>query len=139
MTDQNSGPEQDPFAPPPAGSVPPPPPPPPGYGTPAAAYPPQYAQPVYPGAAAQNGPGTTALVLGIIGLLCCGLLSIVAVVMGGRGKKLAAQGLATNGGVANAGYILGWIGIVLWVVGIAAQIVWFATGHGSFEFSTSTR
>ncbi len=93
---------------------------------------------MYGGAAAQNGSGTTALVLGIIGLLCCGLLSIVAVILGSKGKKLAAQGLATNGGVARAGYILGWIGIVLWVVGVIAQIVWFATGHGSFEFSTST-
>lgn len=97
---------------------------------------PAYSQPGY--AAPQNGPGTTSLVLGIIGLLCCGILSIIAVVMGSKGKKLAAQGLATNGGVAQAGWILGWVGIALWIVGVIVQIALIAAGNGSWSFSTST-
>lgn len=83
----------------------------------------------------QNGAGTTALITGILGLLCCGLLSIVAVITGMRGQKLAAQGLATNGGSAKAGLILGWIGIALWILGVIGYIALLATGT---HFSSTT-
>ncbi len=74
---------------------PPPPPPPPGsYGTPAAGG----------GPALQNGPGTTALVTGILSLFVCPvILSIVAIVQGNKGEQLAAQGLANNGDMAKWG------------------------------------
>ncbi|MEO6821173.1 MAG: DUF4190 domain-containing protein [Candidatus Nanopelagicales bacterium] len=102
-------------------------PPAPGYG-----QAPAYAAPGY--AAPQNGQGTAALVTGILGLLCCGLLSIVAIITGMKGQKLAAQGLATNGGSAKAGLILGWVGVGLWIVGTAAWIFLFATGSYSGNF-----
>lgn len=85
----------------------------------------------------QNGSGTTALITGILGLLCCGLLSIVAIITGMKGQKLAAQGLASNGGSAKAGVILGWIGIGLWILGIIGYIALIATGTHFSSVSTN--
>lgn len=123
--------------PPPPAYTPPPAPtaagsPGPGYG-----QAPTYASPGY-SAAPQNGAGTAALICGILGLLCCGILSIVAIITGVRGKRLAEQGLATNGGSAKAGLILGWIGIALWILGVAGYIALLATGnHFSSNLPTS--
>lgn len=121
--------------PPPYGA--PPPPPPPAYGSPSPVYgtpppppaagaipPPAYPPaPGQPGAPAwgyarpQNGPGTAALVTGILSLVCCGIiLGIVAIVQGRKGMALADQGLATNRGTAQAGFVLGIVGLVLWAV-----------------------
>lgn len=94
---------------------------------------PTYQAPNY--GAMQNGTGTTALITGILGLLCCGLLSIVAIITGMKGQKLAAQGLANNGGAAKAGLILGWIGIALWILGVIGYIALIATGN---HFSSVT-
>ncbi len=136
-------PEDDPFARPPEGTTPPPPapatppPPPPGYAVPPPAYaapPPGYGTP-QPGygayAAPENGQGTTALVTGVLGLLCCGLLSIVAIVTGRRGVALADAGRANNRGTAQAGMILGWIGVALWLFGIVVAIIVSATSSSS--------
>ena len=118
--------------PPPAPSVPPPPPP--AYGVPAAPAAPGYGGAAYGAVAApQNSQGTIALITGILGLLCCGLLAIVAIFTGRNGMALAAAGKATNGGMAKAGYWLGIIAVVLWVLGI---IVTIATG--GFHFSAGT-
>ncbi|MGD9956572.1 MAG: DUF4190 domain-containing protein [Candidatus Nanopelagicales bacterium] len=147
MSDPNQPADGDPFAPPPAdgsggipgipGDTPPPPPPAPAYGTPPPPPPavpaygaPAYGapQPAYAAAAPQNGPGTTALVTGILGLLCCGILAIVAIIQGRKGIALADQGLATNRGSAQAGMILGWIGVALWALSIVGYGILFATG-----------
>ncbi len=148
MSDPNQPDQPNPYQPPEPGAAPPPPPPPPPpaqptYNAPPAYGQPQYGQaqygpPGYAGAAPQNGAGTTSLVLAIIGLLCCGILSIIAVVMGSKGKKLAAQGLATNGGVAQAGFVIGWIGIALWVLGLIVNGVLLATNNGSFSYNIGT-
>ena len=139
-------PEDDPFARSPEGSAPPPPPPgygtppppPPAYGTPSPPPPPPgygVAQPSYgyPAsyASPENGQGTTALVTGILGLLCCGLLSIVAIVTGRRGMALADAGRATNRGSAQAGMILGWIGVALWGFGVVVAIISTAVSSSS--------
>jgi hypothetical protein len=62
--------------------------------------------------------GTASLVLGILGVLgCCTFLfSILAIVFGVQGRKKASQGLATNGGMATAGLILGIVGVALGVI-----------------------
>lgn len=87
----------------------------------------------------QNGAGTTALITSILGLLCCPVvLSIVAIIFGRKGKRLAAQGLATNGGVAQAGYIIGIIGLILGVLTIVGWIALIATGNSTWEFNTNT-
>lgn len=143
MSDPNQPADGDPFAPPPAGGSanipgipgdtppPPPPPPAPAYGAPPAA--PAYGtpQPAYAAAAPENGPGTTALVTGILGLFCCGILAIVAIIQGKKGMALADQGLATNRGSAQAGMILGWVGVALWAVSIIGYGILFAVGGAS--------
>ncbi|MEV5438236.1 DUF4190 domain-containing protein [Streptomyces sp. NPDC052682] len=95
-----------------------------GYGWPGMPMPPQ------------NGMGIAAMVLGI--LSCClfclyGVVSVVlgilAVVFGIKGRKRAEQGVADNHGQAQAGLIMGIIGIVLGItvivliaIGITAAI-----------------
>lgn len=71
----------------------------------------------------QNGMGTAALVLGIIGLVGCGgftiILPLLATIFGAIGRKKADQGLANNRGQATAGLVMGIIGLVIglsWVV-----------------------
>jgi hypothetical protein len=91
---------------------------------------PPQGQPVMP----QNGMGTAALVMGILQFFCLGIIgSILAVVFGRIGMKRAEQGLATNGGAAKAGYILGIIGIILNVIATIVLIVFFATSSGGMS------
>ncbi|WP_071286218.1 DUF4190 domain-containing protein [Mycolicibacterium llatzerense] len=95
----------------PGGGYPPPPPPP--YAN--AAYGPYTAAP-------RNGMGTTALVLGIVGLLTSwsvvgGLLfGLGAVACGVIGRNRVKEGLADNAVVAGAGIALGALATVLAVV-----------------------
>ncbi|MDT0402266.1 DUF4190 domain-containing protein [Streptomyces edwardsiae] len=124
---------------PPAGATPPgapgtalPPPPvgpngpgaPGGYGYPG--YPQGYGWPGMP-MQRENGMGIAAMVLGI--LACClfclyGIVSVVlgvlAIVFGVKGRQKAERGLADNHGQAQAGLIMGIIGLVL---GIAVIIL----------------
>ncbi len=100
--------------PPPSGQ--PPPPQPPGYGQP---VPPV---PAYGSPSQTNQKATWALVLGIIGLVCCpfGILAAIpAAIVGNLGRKEieASDGMQTGRGMATAGLILGVIGILLAVIG----------------------
>lgn len=72
--------------------------------------------------------GIAALVLGIVGVICCQsiILSILALIFGVMGRKKAAQGLATNGGMATAGMVLGIIGVV---VGVVVWVIAIANGN----------
>ncbi len=88
-----------------------------------------YPQQPAPAKAPENTLGLIGLILGIasIPLACCfgsGLLfGVVGAVLSYMGKQKAAQGLATNGGQANAGFICAIIGVALslfWVVGVFA-------------------
>lgn len=86
------------------------PPPPPGY------YGGQPGGPMF-GGTEKNNLGVWALVLGILGLVCCGIFTAIpAVILGNKSKEAAAQGQATNGGLGQAGVVLGWIGIVFGVL-----------------------
>ena len=111
-------PGQDPGEnPPPAGPPPSPPsgqpPPPPQSPAPSPAY----------GSPSQtNQKATWALILGIIGLVCCpfGILAAIpAAILGNLGRKEieASGGRQTGRGMAMAGVVLGIIGIVLAVIG----------------------
>lgn len=73
-------------------------------------FPPQSAP--YP----EKSQATTTLVLGIIGLLCCGPLSVVAWVIGQNELNAIDAGRRdpNQRGTANAGRILGIVGTVLW-------------------------
>lgn len=64
-------------------------------------------------AAPNNNKGTWALVCGIAGLLCCGLLGIPAIILGRQ-----AQAEGNPGGIAKAGEILGYIAVALLVLGV---------------------
>ncbi|MEW2286280.1 DUF4190 domain-containing protein [Streptomyces sp. NPDC047841] len=78
-----------------------------------------------------NGMGTASLVLGIVSTVGFVLwpialaMSILALILGGLGRRKANRGEATNPGVALAGIICGAAGIVLVLVLFAAFI---ATG-----------
>ena len=109
--------------------------------------PPQYP---YPG---QGGPGgypygpqaeqsqaTTALVLGILGLVICGVLAPFAWSIGHKSlKEIDASGGALGGrGKAQAGYIMGIIGTILLVVAVVgARACSVAVGSASFSTSTN--
>jgi hypothetical protein len=117
-----------------SGSTPPPdgggygsaPPPPPGYGP----APGGYGAPV-----GNNGKAIWALVLGILGILCCGILGIPAIILGKQAQgEIDRTGGAQGGrGMATAGFVLGIIACV-WLV---VSIILFATGALNFDFSTS--
>jgi len=114
------------------GGFPPPPPPPaaPQYG--------QYgapAQGVVPG----SKNATVSLVTGIIGLLCCVLLGIVAIVTGKQATAEAAAAGLPQPGNAKAGIILGWVSIALTVVGILAYALIFLIFGFSATMSNATK
>ncbi|MGW3495541.1 DUF4190 domain-containing protein [Streptomyces sp. NPDC001020] len=104
-----------------------------GYGYPAPAG---YGYPTPPGYAGygwpdmpmpRNGFGVAALVLGILSvcLLCMYgvvsvILGILAVVFGVKGRKRADRGEADNRGQAQAGFVLGIVGIAL---GVAVAVL----------------
>ena len=97
--------------PPPYPSTPPPPaygaPPPPGYGYPAGGG---YAVP------AGNKKALWSMILGILSLFCCGVVTgVVAIVLSQQAKReiAASGGMQRGAGQAQAGFILGIIGIVL--------------------------
>lgn len=78
--------------------------------------------------APQNGMGTAALVLGIVGIACLPIISVLAIIFGNIGMKRAATGQANNGGMAKAGFILGIIGLALLAV---YAIFWIAAVSSS--------
>ncbi|RRQ77460.1 DUF4190 domain-containing protein [Streptomyces griseofuscus] len=119
--------------------VPPPPIAPTGPGVPPVSAPPAggYGYPGYPAGGGygwtgmpmtpQNGMGTAAMVLGILSIcLFClyGVASVIlgtlAVVFGVKGRRRAERGEATNHGQAQAGLIMGVIGII---VGVAVIVL----------------
>ena len=77
-----------------------------------------------PSASPQNGMGTAALVLGILGFLCLGAIgSVLAIIFGKIGMNKADQGLANNKSMAQWGFWLGIAGLVLTVVLFAVYAV----------------
>jgi hypothetical protein len=65
----------------------------------------------------RNGMGVAALVLGIVGFLV-GPCSVLAIVFGRIGLNRVARGEATNRGVAQAGFVLGIVTLLLWILGL---------------------
>jgi putative exporter of polyketide antibiotics len=101
------------------------PPPPPQYGAP---------QPPMGGAPqSTNKKAIWALVLGILGLICCGFFAgIPAIILGNMAKKEIDAGNGTGRGMAQAGFILG-------IIAVALGILWVnLAATGSVDFSSST-
>lgn len=117
------------------GSTPPPPPPGSGdggYGG--------YAAPP-PGGGGMGGPvdhpkGMTILILGILGIVCCSPLGIVAFVMGNTAlKEIDAQpGRYGNRQIVQIGRILGIVSMVLLVL----SLIWFLFLGGMAALSGSS-
>lgn len=134
-----SGATPPPAAPPPGGPPPSYPPsayPPGGFGPPGTGYP--TAPAGYSGyggyrPAVNHPQGTTVLVLGILGLVCCGVLGPVAWIMGNSAmREIDANPAAySNRGSVQAGRILGIIATVLLVLGIVFYVAVFALGAAS--------
>ena len=121
-----------PETPPPPPPSPPAGPPPPSYGAYPGSYPPppQQQQPyggyAPPPSAPQNGLGIAALVTAIIALLTVVggvVLGVVAVILGFLGWGKAKRGEATNGGVAIAGIVLGFLSIIE-AIAVIGLFIW---------------
>lgn len=74
----------------------------------------------YGGGTQKNSLGVWALVLGILGL-CCGFASIGGLILGRMSMQAADRGEANNRGLGKAGFILGIVGIALWVISLILQ------------------
>jgi uncharacterized protein DUF4190 len=109
-----------------------PPPPPPQWGAYPGSYPPP-PPPPYAGYApppvAKNGLGIAALVVAIVGLLLCWsvvggvIFGFAAVILGFVARGRVKRGQATNGGIAIAGIVLGFLAIVVSLVFIP---IWYS-------------
>lgn len=123
------------------GSTPPPPPPPPpggGYGGPPPPPGGGYGAPppMSGGGQIEHPKGTTILILGILGLVCCSPLGIVAFVMGNTALKEidANPGMYSNRQIVFIGKILGIVAMVLLVL----SVIWFLfLGGMTFLFSST--
>lgn len=77
----------------------------------------RYGQPAkYPNRPPENGFGTAALVLGIVGLFTPLLAPTLAVVFGWIGLNKCNRGEATNRTMAVWGLSLGWVAWAFWVI-----------------------
>lgn len=77
--------------------------------------------PAIPGATPQqSSKATMAVVFGVLGIVCCGLLAPVAWYLGSEELKAIQAGLVseTNRGMAQVAKILGIVGSIMLVLGI---------------------
>lgn len=67
-----------------------------------------------------------SLIFGILGLVSMGLFAIPAWILGKAERDAIRRGQAPESGrgMAEAGYILGVIGVVVLVIGILAMLAW---------------
>lgn len=97
---------------------------PPGSGLPA----PGYGQPAMAGGIGmfpEASKATTALVMSILGLLCCGPLTAVGAYMGRAEQQAIEAGRRDpkNQGMATAAFVIGLIGLVLWGLALVLVVV----------------
>lgn len=80
-----------------------------------------------------DGMATAAMVLGILGLVVCGPLAVVALFLGysARGRIRQSGGQIGGDGQATAGIVLGWIGVVIWVVLVASMAALVVAGRAT--------
>ena len=137
---ENSAPQRDPNPPvdyPTDAGLPPPvyPPPPypgaagyPGYPGPAGYYPGVYDpyRPTKP--PGTNVKATAALVTSLVGLLCCGLPSIVGLILGVIGMRETKRTGQDGYAIALIGAIIGGLAVAGWVIYLLLSISIYASG-----------
>jgi len=80
---------------------------------------------------AGNKKAMWSMILGILSLVCCGVITgIAAIVLSQQAKReiAASGGMQTGAGQAQAGFVLGIIGVAITVIGVIAVA---ATGNFS--------
>lgn len=124
---------QDPFVPPhqgtPPAGWPPGYAPPPAYPPPHVAYGPPY--PGYPPPAATNGFAIASLVLGLLWVYWIG--SILALVFGYVALRQIKQRNESGRGMAIAGVVLGWVGVVMLPLVVLVVFALGSAVQGEFE------
>lgn len=65
-----------------------------------------------------HGKAVASLVLGIAGLVCCGVCGLIGLIL-----AISAKNEGNDEGIRKAGFILGIIGCALWAVGIVVAII----------------
>jgi hypothetical protein len=87
---------------------------------------PLYPPPAPPASPAASREAVTALVLGILGITCCGFLAPVAWYLGQNELRAIrlGQASAAGEGMAVAGKILGMIGTALLIIGLIFGLLW---------------
>lgn len=123
---------QDPFSTPPPGSNPPPRPA--DHGQPGG-YDDRGGFGGAPAQGHQNGMGTAALVLGILGALTAwfvigALLGVVAIILGALALGKVKRREASNRGSAIAGIVLGVVSLLLLGLAVAAGLAFFNSDAG---------
>jgi hypothetical protein len=75
--------------------------------------------------ASNSGKAIAALICGIVGLTSCGLVGIIAIVLGNQARsEIAASGGRVEGdGLAQAGLVMGWISVGLMAVGVVVLLI----------------
>ncbi|HET6429401.1 MAG TPA: DUF4190 domain-containing protein, partial [Phycisphaerae bacterium] len=120
----------------PPGAVPPPQTSPYDARAPYGVQAPYGAQAPYYQAARQNAPGAVpSMVLGIIGVPCCGIiLGPIAIVLATSARKHIRNNPGRYGGagMATAGLVLGIIGTIIGVLGILVNVARLASHRSSF-------
>jgi hypothetical protein len=83
--------------------------------------------------------GVLILVLGILGIVCCFILGIIAWVMGnGDLREIDAGRMDPTGrGLTQAGKICGMIGVILSIIYIIINIIMVLLGGGMMFFGAS--
>ncbi len=109
----------------------------PGYQPPAYGQPGGYQQPAYGAYGAPvsetNSNAIIALVCGIGAFVICGLGAIPAIIFGNKAiAEIDASGGRQDGrGMAQAGKIIGWVAVAMWVIGIVLFAIIFIAAAAS--------
>jgi len=77
-----------------------------------------------------SGKAIASLVLGILGVVSCGVLGIIALVLGkqAQGEIAGSGGRLTGQGMADAGVVLGWISVAILMLQVLGACLFFGLG-----------
>ena len=98
----------------------------------AAAPPPYAGANPYGAPAANNTKALVSMILGIVGIVICGLLGPVALILGRQAKAeiAASNGQQKGGGMAQAGFILGIVASVFLIFQIIYIVAVVSSNNG---------